>query len=82
MRVMPRATPPAKTQACQRFKILARSSIHMARERSHFHAREPRPIPTSEEGMKTAADGSQVSPLAGNGAGGHAMAAVEPLEGA
>ncbi len=32
--------------------------------------------------MKTAADGSQVSPLAGNGAGGHAMAAVEPLEGA
>jgi len=31
--------------------------------------------------MKTAVDGSQVSPLAGNGAGGHALAAIEPLEG-
>jgi len=31
--------------------------------------------------MKTAVDGAQVSPLAGNGAGGHALAAIEPLEG-
>jgi len=31
--------------------------------------------------MKTAVDGSPVSPLAGNGAGGHALAAIEPLEG-
>jgi len=34
-----------------------------------------------EEGMKTAVDGSQVGPIAGNGAGGHALAAIEPLEG-
>jgi len=27
------------------------------------------------------ADGSQVSPAAGNGAGGHALAPIEPLEG-
>jgi len=31
--------------------------------------------------METAVDGAQVSPLAGNGAGGHALAAIEPLEG-
>jgi len=34
-----------------------------------------------EEGVETAVDGSQVSQLAGNGAGGHALAAIEPLEG-
>ncbi len=31
--------------------------------------------------METALDGFQVSPLAENGAGGHALAAIEPLEG-
>ncbi len=31
--------------------------------------------------METAADGCQVSPLAGNGAGGNALAAIEPLKG-
>ena len=31
--------------------------------------------------MDTAIDDSQVSPIAGNGAGGHALAAIEPLEG-
>jgi len=32
-------------------------------------------------GVETPADGPQVSPIAGNGAGGHALAAIEPLEG-
>jgi len=32
-------------------------------------------------GVETAIDGSQVRPAAGNGAGGHALAAIEPLEG-
>ncbi len=31
--------------------------------------------------MKTAVEGSQVGPIAGNGAGGHGLAAIEPLEG-
>ncbi len=31
--------------------------------------------------METPADGSQVSPLTGNAASGHALAAIEPLEG-
>ncbi len=38
-------------------------------------------IPDGKEGMKTAVDGSQVSPLAGDGAGGHALTAIEALEG-
>jgi len=32
--------------------------------------------------VETPTDGPQVSPIAGNGAGGHALAAIEPLEGA
>jgi len=35
----------------------------------------------AEEDMKTALDGSRVSPLVGNDAGGRALAAIEPLEG-
>jgi len=31
--------------------------------------------------VETPVDGPQVSPIAGNGAGGHALAAIEPLEG-
>jgi len=31
--------------------------------------------------VETPTDGSQVDPIAGNGAGGHALAAIEPLEG-
>jgi len=34
-----------------------------------------------EEGVETLADGCPVSQIAGNGAGGHALAAIEPLEG-
>jgi len=35
----------------------------------------------AEEGVETAANGSEGSPAAGNGAGGHALAPIEPLEG-
>jgi len=49
--------------------------------RTPSQAREPRRFPTEEVGVETAIDGSQVSPAAGNGAGGHALAAIEPLEG-
>jgi len=34
-----------------------------------------------EEDMETPVDGSEASSIAGNGAGGHALAAIEPLEG-
>jgi len=53
----------------------------MCLRRTPSQARESRPILTEEDGVETAVDGSQVSPLAGNGAGGHALAAIEPLEG-
>jgi len=33
-----------------------------------------------EEGVEAPSDGSQISPVAGNGAGGHALAAIEPLD--
>ncbi len=49
--------------------------------RTPSQAREPRRFPTEEVGVETAIDGSQVSPIAGNGAGGHALAEIEPLEG-
>ncbi len=32
-------------------------------------------------GVKTAADSSQVGPIAGNGASGHPLAVIEPIEG-
>ncbi len=38
-------------------------------------------ISDAEEGVKAPVDGSQDDPIAGNGAGGHALAAIEPLEG-
>ncbi len=44
-------------------------------------AREPPQLSTEEDGAETAVDGSQVSPAARNGPGGHALAAIEPLEG-
>ncbi len=44
-------------------------------------AREPPQLSTEEDGAETAVHGSQVSPAARNGPGGHALAAIEPLEG-
>jgi len=37
--------------------------------------------PDGEEGVETPVDGSEASSIAGNGAGGHALAAIEPLQG-
>ncbi len=34
-----------------------------------------------EKGKETSLDGSQVSPIVGNGVGDHAVTAIEPLEG-
>ncbi len=50
-------------------------------EKSPFSGTGTATTSGGEEGMKTAVDGSRVGPLAGNGAGGHALAAIEPLEG-
>jgi len=50
-------------------------------EKNPFSGTGTTTIPDGEEGMKTAMDGSQVSPLARNGAGGRALVAIEPLEG-
>jgi len=50
-------------------------------EKNPFSGTGTTTISGGEEGMETAADGSQVGPIAGNGAGGHALAAIEPLEG-
>jgi len=50
-------------------------------EKNPFSGTGAATISDAEEGMETAADGPQVSPIAGNGAGGHALAAIEPLEG-
>jgi len=50
-------------------------------EKNPFSGTGAATIPDGKEGMKTAVDGSQVSPLAGNGPAGHSLAAIEPLEG-
>jgi len=50
-------------------------------EKNPFSGTGTATIPDGEEGVETAIDGSRVSPAAGNGAGGHALAPIEPLEG-
>jgi len=51
-----------------------------ARERSHSQARELGRFPAEKASVGRPVNGAQVSPIAGNGAGGHALAAIEPLE--
>ena len=51
-------------------------------EKNPFSGTGTPTISDGEEGVETpAADGPQVSPIAGNGPGGHALAPIEPLEG-
>ena len=49
--------------------------------RTPSQARERRRILAEEDRVETAVDGSQINATAGNDAGGHALAAIEPLEG-
>ncbi len=50
-------------------------------ENAAFSGTGPATILDGEEGVETPLDGSEVGPAARHGAGGHALAAIEPLEG-
>ncbi len=65
----------------KRDRPVSHVNVAVVPEKNPFSGTGTPTISDGEEGVETAIDGSEVGPLAGNGAGGHALAAIEPLEG-